>query len=39
MPQKKNSISANSAWEKLIDKYHILEEIQKMGVIILRRVR
>ena len=31
MPQKKNSISANAAWEKLIDKYHILEEIQKNG--------
>lgn len=31
MPQKKNSISANSAWEKLIYKYHILEEIQKNG--------
>ena len=39
MPQKKNSISANAAWEKLIDKYHILEEIQKMDAIILRRVR
>lgn len=36
---EKNSISANVAWEKLIDKYHILEELQKMGVIILRRVR
>ena len=31
MPQKKNRISANYAWEKLIDKYPILEEIQKNG--------
>jgi len=29
--QKKNSISANDAWRKLIDKYNILEEVQKNG--------
>lgn len=31
MSQKKNSISANDAWKALIDKYNIIEEIQKNG--------
>lgn len=31
MSQRKNSISANDAWKALIDKYNILEEIQKNG--------
>lgn len=31
MSQKKNSISANDAWKALIDKYNIIEEINKNG--------
>ncbi len=31
MSQKKNSISANDAWKALMDKYNIIEEIQKSG--------
>lgn len=31
MFQRKNSLSANDAWKALIDKYNILEEIQKNG--------
>lgn len=31
MSQKKNSISANDAWKALIDKYNIVEEVQKKG--------
>lgn len=31
MSQTKNSISANDAWKALIDKYNIIEEIQKNG--------
>lgn len=31
MFRKKNSLSANEAWKVLIDKYNILEEVQKNG--------
>ncbi len=31
MSQKKDSISVNDAWKALIDKYNILEEVQKNG--------
>lgn len=31
MSQKKSSLSANDAWKLLIDKYNILDEIQKSG--------
>ena len=31
MTRKKNNMSANDAWKALIEKYHILEEIQKNG--------
>lgn len=31
MSQTKNSLSANDAWKALIDKYNILEEVQKNG--------
>lgn len=31
MSQKKNSMSANDAWKALMDKYDILEEVQKNG--------
>lgn len=31
MPQNKENLSANDAWKAIIEKYHILEHIEKDG--------
>ena len=34
MPQNKENLSANDAWKAIIEKYHILEHIEKDGCLL-----
>lgn len=39
MAERKEGLSANEAWKAIIEKYHVLEEVEKTAIFLLRPAR